>query len=383
MRVNLSAMNNEVFLRPRLRGARFADHAIPLEVLEDLAVLAEMLIEIAKAQFLKDHPERKRSPRGFTEGIELKLTAVEDGSAIPVIKLFVLATNTLFPSDKQVYLERARDSLVSAIGAAESNQPITVHLPERTLSYFDRLGRSLRDGEAIEFTSPTHPSPVSLTKETRRKLLFASSAMKELTEETSVRGSVPEADQDKMSFQVQLASGQKVVAPIFPQHLDAILDAFNGYRGGTRVLLKGVGRFDRKAHLLALESIEHVSILDPLDIHARLDELRGLKAGWLAGQGEVLRSDALDWLAQNFDERYSDDLRPPFLYPTPEGGVQAEWSQGTREVTLEIDLSSHKARWHELDVETDTEESRDLNLDAASDWTWLSQQVGRLTGAES
>lgn len=64
------------FLTPRMVGPRFAEHAIPLELLKDLAVLEEMIIEVAKWCYLQDHPERKRSPKGFTDGVALKLSGV-------------------------------------------------------------------------------------------------------------------------------------------------------------------------------------------------------------------------------------------------------------------------------------------------------------------
>ena len=35
------------FLSPRLVGERFVGHAIPLELLKDLAVVEEMIIEVA------------------------------------------------------------------------------------------------------------------------------------------------------------------------------------------------------------------------------------------------------------------------------------------------------------------------------------------------
>ena len=102
-------MNTEPFLRPRLTGRRFEGHAIPLEFLKDLAVLEEMIVEVAKWRFLEKNPDRTRSPRGFTKGIELKLTGVEDGSAIAVISLVVASgmnakksvTKVLFNSKTQ------------------------------------------------------------------------------------------------------------------------------------------------------------------------------------------------------------------------------------------------------------------------------------------
>ena len=71
-----STLNNIEFLSPRLVGERFLGHAIPLEVLRDLAVLEEMLVETAKWGYMQEHPDRKRIPRGFTNGVSLKLTGI-------------------------------------------------------------------------------------------------------------------------------------------------------------------------------------------------------------------------------------------------------------------------------------------------------------------
>lgn len=372
-------MTTEPFLRPRLTGTRFQGCAIPLEFLKDLAVLEEMIVEVAKSEFLKDHPGRKRSPRGFTEGIALKLTGLEDGSTIPVISLMVAAAG-LFPPDNQAYFERARDAVVNAIGAAEHNQSITDHLPEKSLSYFDRIGRSLREGEAMEFTTPARTTPARLTKETRRKLVLASSKVQELTEDTSIRGTVPEADQEKLTFEVQLLDGRRVPAPIAAQHMDTIIEAFNGYKSGSRVSLQGIGRFNRKERLLSFDSIEHVSMLDPLDIPARLDELRSLEDGWLEGQG-IAPSDAeLNWLSEAFGRHFPDDLPLPHLYPTAEGGIRAEWSIEQNEITLDIDIGKHTGHWHGLDMDSDAEESKSLTLDDADDWKWLVSRIQHLAG---
>src|SRR3954470_3494971 len=105
----------EPFLRPRLIGERFEGHSIPLEILKDLAVLEEMIVEVAKSEFLKDHPQRRRSPRRFTDGITLKLTATKEGSLVPVISL-VISSMSLFPPENQQCFERARDAVVNAIG---------------------------------------------------------------------------------------------------------------------------------------------------------------------------------------------------------------------------------------------------------------------------
>ena len=347
-----------------------------------MAVLEEMIVEVAKAEFLKDHPDRHRSPRGFTQDIGLMLTGIEEGSAVLDISLRLAPRAEFFRQD-QIYFERARDAIINAISAAQQDVSITAHLPEKVLNYFDKIGRSLRGDEAIEFTSPTHPSPAKLTRETRRRLLLASSEVRELTEEISVRGAVPEADQDDMTFEIQLINGQKIKAPIAPQHMDTILETFNGYKNNARVLLQGIGRFNRGEKLLGFDSIEHINILDDLDISAQLDDLRLIKNGWLEGEGLAPPPEELDWLSRVFDDHYPENLPLPYLYPTEEGGVQVEWSLKQNEVTLRIDLGNHAGGWHTLNMETDADASCTLNLDSAEDWDWVGRQIQRMSESKA
>ena len=132
--------------------------------------------------------------------------------------------------------------------------------------------------------------------------------------------------------------------------------------------------------MLSFDSVEHVSILDPLDVGARIEDLRLLKDGWFEGRGRGLDCDGLNWLSQAFDRHYPDELPYPYLYPTPEGGLRAEWSIEPHEISLEIDLSSHSGVWHCLNMENDEPNERVLNLDKDDDWQWLSQQLQQMAG---
>ena len=403
-------MSETTFLRPRLIGARFEGHSIPLELLKNLAVLEEMTIEVARQEFFKDHPDRQRVPQGFTDGIELKLTGIEDGSAVPVISLFVIANRLLFP-DNQYYFERARDAIVrtigdvedaevNAIGDAEEHKVSTDILNETTLRCFGKIGQGLREDEAIEFTTPNNQLSAKFTINTQQRLLFASSMVKERpvdfvretqtqqynpsrvedqTKDTTVRGTVPEVNQDDMTFLIQLFDGQQVKAPIAPQHFDAIIEAFNGYKNNLRFLFQGVGIFNRSEQLLGFDSIEPISILDELDISAQIYDLRKLKDGWLEGQGKAPSKEGLDWLSQVFDKHYSGDLPLPYLYPTEPGGVQAEWSLGRNEITLEIDLAEHSGYFHALHMEDDTEKTRRLDLGSETQWIELKELITNMS----
>ena len=106
-----------------------------------------------------------------------------------------------------------------------------------------------------------------------------------------------------------------------------------------------------------------------LDISAQIYDLRQLKDGWLEGQGKAPSKEGLDWLSQAFDKHYSGDLPLPYLYPTEPGGVQAEWSLGRNEITLEIALAEHAGYFHALQMEDDTEKT--LCLDLGSEICWI------------
>ena len=133
--------------------------------------------------------------------------------------------------------------------------------------------------------------------------------------------------------------------------------------------------------MVGVESVEHISLLDPLDVPARLDEFRDMKDGWLEGGGVAPSLDGLDWLASTFDRHFPDDLPLPYLYPTPEGGVEAEWSLGSQSIIFEIDLATHRGDWLCFDKLSDSEDTRSLNLDTADSWAWLVAELRRLKEA--
>ena len=123
---------------------------------------------------------------------------------------------------------------------------------------------------------------------------------------------------------------------------------------------------------------------DPLDIGGRIDQLRVLEDGWLEAGGLAPPKDGLDWFLEAFNRYYPSDLPLPYLYPTEDGGLQAEWDQGGREANLKIDLISHFAdwRWFEADL-NDEAASNDhprLNLEEIKSWDWIAEEI-RGTGA--
>jgi len=368
-------MSEVEFLKPRLDGPRFRDHAIPLDVLKDLAAFEEFLISVAKTEWLKDHPTRRRTPRGFMSDVAVKLKGVEEGSAILVLTAFIASTTPLIPnaiSPQQAYLQRASEAILEAVSAAETGGSPTDSLPAKTLAYFDRFGRGLRDGESITFNRGDGISPARLTPQTRRRLVLAAPGVTFITDDAVRRGTVVDTNDADRTFTIRLATGQEVKAPLPPEHRDAILDAQREAPSGIRIAVHGVGRFNRSEKLVGFDGVEDITPLEPLDVPARLDELQLLKAGWLDGGGKAPNTISLEKLGQLFTDYYPNELPLPYTFPTENGGVQFEWRINEATPEIEIDLPSYRGEWLSGDDEAT------FDLTSAEGWAGLADRVASL-----
>ena len=376
-------MNRDVILKPRLVGKRFDEHAIPMDILKDLTVFEPFIIEVAKWLFLKEHSGRKRVPRGFAKGLSLKLTKIEDGSAIPNISLEYEEGQLIQPYLD--YFERAPREIINVIDAAnrDGNEALQ-YLPATLLSYFDPIGRSLHDDERIEFQAANNTDkPIIFNKQIRRKLIELSSSADSFTDEVVVRGYVPEVDQDKMTFELQIISGPKIKAPLEPQYLETVIEATMGYRQKAKVMLKGIARFNRYERIEKIESIEIITLLDPLDIGARLDELLQLKRGWFDGKGEAYDPNDLAWIEEIMTLYYPDELPSPYIYPTPEGNLLLEWEDERFDISLEIDLSAKKGWLHILNLSTEKDEDKEFALINQEGWEALVKKLNDYLAEEN
>ena len=202
-----------------------------------------------------------------------------------------------------------------------------------------------------------------------------------MSKKIAIRGQVTELDQDGMTFKLRPIYGHKeVFGPVPERRYDAFLKAFNGHKDNARVLIEGVvdGVVMRNSQesLLALESVERVSILHPLDFHACLDEFRSMQDGWYEGDGKAPPHSGLDWLSDAFARGYPDDIPLPYTYPTFDGGVQCEWSIGRFYIEIEIDLDTRKGDWIRFKRRTKAfEEEEILNLDDPSAWDWMAAKI--------
>ena len=367
-------MESEEYLKPKLVGGRFEGHAIPLDFLRDLSALNDIIMEGARAAYFKQNPDRKRLPNGFAGDFILSLSGVEPGSAIPTITLFFTMIG-LMPAPTVEFVHQARENLISGVRAAAEDRPPTDYLSPAALTKFKNFGERLRDGEAIEFDD--HGTPVRFTKEVRRKLLLSAPGVEEVTEEIQLRGLVWRTDQKERVFVIKLADGTEVSGPMAGDHYDNIIEATKDYRKGAKIFLQGIGTRNRQGKLIRIDSIENSSVLEPLDIHARLEELRLLKQGWLDGEGEPFDPAGMDWVESSVRDYYTPGTPLPSIFPSPDGQLVFQWRTANASATLEIDLGGRTGYWHVLNLKTKADSDEDLDLGAAAGWNRL---VERLAG---
>lgn len=364
------------FVKPKLEGQRFSDHSIPLELLKDFAALEEMLIAVAKWEYLRVNPGRERVLKNFSQGVELKLAQVEEGSAIAAI---VLSFSTLVPAHAATYLEIARSQIVEAIAAASENRK--PDLPPQFLAYFDRVGRGLKEDESMSFDRAAG-STARLTPTIRKRLIDAAH-VQTWTEEVFLRGRVCEFDPARGSFELELRDGLKIKAPLHEQHRTAIYEAARSYPDNDYILVQAIALKDRNNKLKSIQTVEQISELDPMDVALRLDELAQLKTGWLNGKGRGFDRGRLDRLAAQFDRYYSSEFPMPHIYPTAEGGVQAEWSMGDWEVSLEINVDSLNSEYQAFNVSTRDTNEHEISLAAEAGWIFLRDQLSQVVGVQA
>ena len=411
-------MSTEAFIRLRLTGASFDEHAIPLGFLKRISSLEEMAVALARAKYIEDHHGRN-PPRGLTSGAGLSLTTLEVGSAMADIEIVFTRRAS---SDARRYFNFGCIALTDILGTEEYDEELPDETPRQVLAGLRRIGSGLHEDDVIEITGRSLASPVRLSKRSRLlqgDQLVGSSApsIAEPTRRLSVSGQVSTADRLTMTFRMQLEDGKIAAAPMASDHRHLVLEALVGYESGTRLQVDGFARTSRREPHFTFNLIDNIEILHPahwcevvdvatlvemgdyerravippietqpiigdstrndieeaLDITRQLDELRSLEDGWLEGGGAAPFKEGLDWLDQSFERHYPTELPRPYLFPTEDGGVQAEWIFEEINIEVRIDLSSRHGTYLWLDESI--EEERELDLSDGVNWAWLASVV--------
>ncbi len=359
------------FFTPRLSGGRFRENTVPVEVLPDISALQELLTELAKDYFKEQNPDRKRAPKNFERAVQIHLAAVEDGSAKLKLVLFFAG---LLPPYTGAF-EHAKDVVTEAVAAAsKGEQP---RLEQRFLRYFGRIGRSLEADESLGF--PVNDGYADLNQVTRHRLMEASQ-MAEWSEKETLRARLSSTNVRTDKYEIHLLDGSTLNGDLTPHLRDQMQAAHIAYGKNKDewLSLQCIVLKDRSGRINRIESVQDISPLEQLDVPLRLVELANLTDGWLDGDGIAPTHEGLEWLSGSFDTQYAPDLQLPYLYPTPEGNVQAEWNLGDWSVSVVFDLRQRSADFQALHLKTDESLDEHFDLDVADGWLAVNQALRSL-----
>jgi hypothetical protein len=355
------------FLKPRFDGPRFDEHTLPVEVARDLAAYEELVVELAKHLYLKEHQDRQRVPKGFEKNFSLHLQQIEPGSARPVLAWVAAGALALQGGDGG-YFEQARDLIAECVSASAANHPLPDKFPKQFLDFFNVFGRSLREGESLELPrAVAAATPAMLTPERRKALVLA--AQKVYTKDVELTGTIGETDWEKHSFRLRLEDGTAVNAPL-PESFSELARRAGG-KERTLALVKGVGVFDAWDYLQKLAETHHMELLPNQALAAQIEELSALQNGWFEGQGKALDKDQLAWATDRLVASFPEDLPFPHIGPTPEGGLFLEWIQKTWRISAEMLLPSHRCELQATNTATRESVDKECDLDQSDGWPTL------------
>lgn len=325
------------FVQPRFTGSRFDEHSLPVDVAKDLAAYQDLVVQLAKHLYLKDHPERQRVPKGFESSFELHLEKVDGGSAKPL--LTAVASALTLDLGATSYFTQARDLITQCIA---SDAP-PADFPRELLAYFNVVGRSLQEGEAMELPDTRSGSPAVLTPERRRALVL--SADKVYDKQVELMGFIGEVDFENKTFRLRFNDGSSKNVP----YHDAFENKARKYAGSSRhqVTVRCVAAFDSWDRLQKVIEVESIDMQPNYEVAQKFEGLAALEDGWFDGDGKAPPKDALREFTGMMVRHYPVTLKLPAIVPTPEGGILLEWRQpGTPSVDL--DLANRVAEFHQL-----------------------------------
>lgn len=77
--------------------------------------------------------------------------------------------------------------------------------------------------------------------------------------------------------------------------------------------------------------------IELIELDKRLNYLGKIEPGWLEGKGTSIDSEILARVKSVLEQALHLHVPRPRLFPTPEGGVQMEWTNASNEVSLTLD----------------------------------------------
>ncbi|MEU8100775.1 hypothetical protein AB0O32_01355 [Streptomyces rubiginosohelvolus] len=318
-----------------LRGGRYEQHGLPVEVLSEFARYERLVVDVARALYMQRHPQRQRAPRQFSR-FNLRLAGVRSGSVVPVLVMPQDSGGALFQTNDADVFDESRILIQSALRSVGQGSGIPPKFPVQALREFARFGRSLQEQEFISFDEGT-PDAAIYSRSIRQSIQELA-RLERFEVETLIVGQVIGVAADEGTFKVRLARNGRVIVGRFSS--DDIIPELRQYLDvsalAPTVAVSSVAIQSTAGEIIEIQDVLGIEPVLPADWSERLTELQKLESGWLEGAGEGIERKILRQAESLLLELLDAGVNRPYIYPTERGGVQLEWSSSAGEVTAEV-----------------------------------------------
>lgn len=239
----------------KFNGARFEDHGLDLDVLQELIAYKALLIETAKSLWRAKNPNRQRLKRNFEESVRLKFYELEPGSvAVPIEREYEVADSALPFAHQPDELDEAAGLIDEAIRAGAEDRMLPQEFPKNVIPLFENLGKSIRDDESIEFLPRERGGSNAVYTLLVRKRLLARIA-DEYNDRVKVVGEVRRASIDGNRFAVRQDDGVTIEGKFQPEQEAKITEALHEH-SSCRVEVSGTGTFGPDGILKRIDEVD-------------------------------------------------------------------------------------------------------------------------------
>lgn len=346
------------FVPIKFEGGRYDERiGLPIFAMAELQRYAKLVSEVAHALYLEQNPKRTRAPRGFAEALDLRLTRVDQGSVVPVLERTTPEATLALHTG--VY-DAARDLINETFREIDESGRIPESFPPEAIRTMAQFGRSLRDDEHIVLGHFDHTRAVVSRR--IREQLGELANLDTIEIEKVLIGRINGLRSDPShGFDLTLAGPEKrrVEGTFTDPETYTLLAEYLDY--GRRAALCSVsvlaqqrtnGDFDITDVLLVESAL-------PRDWSARVVELANLRDGWLERATPAPSPEVIDTIELILARCVDHGVPRPLLFPSGDGGVQAEWREQSATVEVEI-FNSRTAEAVSLDADGDVSHERNF-----------------------
>lgn len=334
-----------------MRGDRFDAPGMPADAAAELVRFRDAVYTIARQLWLDAHPDRKRVPDGFEDAFDLRLTTVEEGSAVPRLYLNRAPKHSGPEYDGWYELfGSARDTLTAGIQAVRNHGELPSGFPRERMRPLRRFGGSLEEGEAITIGSANPDGPRAVLDESVRATLKSIEKVLEPQEaEVSAEGIIIEFDADGQTFHLRSPDYPKRIRCYLPGYERALSrlakeclaeDGING----SDVLVRGLakprddGGFDL---IYDIREIEVITSYVRKIVRMRIERLEELEDGWLDDESLQPDRDFVSAL-RSAEQQFVDLGVSVSMGPHADGSIELEWVRGSVAFSALLNADSRK-----------------------------------------